>query len=146
MATRSGRLALVLGVGLAGGLGLLALRFLAPPAGPARVAWDRVACAHCRMLLSEPRFAAQLVRERGETLFFDDPGCLVRWRAEHPQEAGAAWFHDSRSERWLAEAETAFVGGEVTPMGYGFAAVPRESRAAGAIDPAALRAALEGER
>jgi copper chaperone NosL len=137
---------LALAAGTAALLAVAALRLAAPPSGPAAVAWDRTACAHCRMLLSEPRFAAQLVTQHGETLFFDDPGCLVRWRTEHPGEASAAWFHDSRSERWLAEAETRFVPGEVTPMAYGYAAVPRSAELPGALDAAALLAALEARQ
>ena len=43
------------------------------PTGPVEPAWDRQACAHCRMHLSEPPFAAQLRTAEGEVLYFDDP-------------------------------------------------------------------------
>lgn len=108
------------------------------PEGPAAVAWDRVACAHCRMLVSDPRFAAQLRLESGETLVFDDPGCLLLARAKREGVRGAAWFHDSAGEGWIVEAEAAFVRGATTPMGYGLAAV----RAAGAPDALTASAAL----
>jgi hypothetical protein len=128
-----------------GAIAFVALRLAAPSLEPAPVAWDRVACAHCRMLVSDPRFAAQLALEDGEVLHFDDPGCLLLWRAGSERRALAAWFHDSASERWLAESEAAFASGAETPMGYGFAAIARGS-ATGALDAAAVLAALEARR
>ena len=120
---------------------LLALAACAPE-GPADVAWDRVACAHCRMLVSDPRFAAQLQLTSGEVLFYDDPGCLLLDRATRDRSARAAWFHDSAGEGWLAEREVAFAPGMETPMGYGYAAV-RAGSVAGALGAAAVLAALE---
>lgn len=115
-------------------------RAVAPPSGPVEPAWDRVACARCHMLVSDPAFAAQLHLPSGEVLFFDDPGCLLLERAEHPERTGPAWFHDSAGERWLAEGEARFVDGARTPMGHGFAAVGAGS--AGALDATAALAAL----
>jgi copper chaperone NosL len=123
---------------------LLALLACAPD-GPADVAWDRVACAHCRMLVSDPRFAAQLQLEDGEVLHFDDPGCLLRMRATLDRPARAAWFHDSAGEGWLAERDVAFVRGAATPMGYGFAAVRAGSVPSAQSAQEAL-AALEARR
>jgi copper chaperone NosL len=112
------------------------------PEGPADVAWDKVACAHCKMLVSDPRFAAQLRLEGGEFLFFDDPGCLLRARAAQARPVAAVWFHDSAGEGWLAEREVAFVRVSESPMGYGLAAV-RVGSAANALDLAAALRALE---
>jgi copper chaperone NosL len=119
---------------------LLALSACAPE-GPAEVAWDRVACAHCRMLVSDPRFAAQLQLEDGEVLSFDDPGCLLSARAALDRPVRAVWFHDSAGEGWIAERDVAFVRGLETPMGYGLAAV-RAGSAPGALTVAAALAAL----
>jgi hypothetical protein len=123
---------------------LLALAACAPE-GPAPVAWDRVACAHCRMLVSDPRFAAQLQLTSGEVLFYDDPGSLLLDRATRGRPARAAWFHDSAGEGWLAESEVTFASGAETPMGYGYAAV-RTGSVDGALDVAAVLAALAGRR
>jgi copper chaperone NosL len=144
--TRRERWPLVLGalvvVAAAIGLARWAAR---PAAGPAPVAWDRVACAHCRMLVSDPRFAAQIQLADGEVLHFDDPGCSLLARAALARPVRAAWFHDSASEAWLREDEVAFVRGAATPMGYGLAAV-RAGSAAGALDAAAALASLEAAR
>ena len=91
--------------------------------GPSPIAFDREACAHCRMLISEARFAAQLETQDGEVLSFDDPGCLMALLAARSPQLKALWFHHHREDRWLAGEEAAFVTGERTPMGYGLAAV-----------------------
>jgi copper chaperone NosL len=126
---------------VAGVLGLALYRLAAPPSGPVEPAWDRVACARCRMLVSDPAFAAQLHDAAGEVRFFDDPGCLLLHRAETPDPAARAWFHDSRGERWLADAEVGFVPVDETPMGHGLAAVER-AETPGALAPEAALAAL----
>lgn len=127
---------------LAGVALLVALwRLAAPPGGPVEPAWNRVACSRCRMLVSDPAFAAQLHAANGEVRYFDDPGCLLLQRAEAPEPTAEAWFHDSRSERWLAEAEVAFVRVGETPMGHGLAAVPRAT-APDALRPEEALAAL----
>jgi copper chaperone NosL len=126
---------------LAASLALLAA--CTPDAGPAAVAYDRVACAHCRMLVSDPRFAAQLLLADGEVLYFDDPGCLLLERARLRRPVRAAWFHDSAGEGWLAEREVAFARGYPTPMGYGLAAVRAGSQPAALGADAALAALPE---
>jgi copper chaperone NosL len=120
-ARRGSWLLALLGVAL--GLGLW--RLAAPPRGPVEPAWDRVACARCHMLLSDPAFAAQLHGADGQVRFFDDPGCLLLYRADAPDPRAKAWFHDSKSERWLSDAEVGFVPVDETPMGHGLAAVER---------------------
>lgn len=94
------------------------------PDGPDPIAWDREPCAHCRMHVGDPRFAAQLQTTSGETRNYDDPGCLLAELAERRREGvRAIWFRDARGDRWLPAEATAFVPAAPTPMGYGFAAV-----------------------
>ena len=131
------RLALV-----AGGLVLISLVGYAvclaqrPPDGPEPVAWDREACAHCRMHVGDPRFAAQLQTASGETRNYDDPGCLLADLAERRREGvRAIWLRDANADRWLPAAEAVFVPASPTPMGYGLAAVTKGSPgAAGGLD------------
>ena len=125
-------------------LGAAAWWLARPGHGLAEVAYDRAACAHCRMLVSEPRFAAQLRRASGEVLFYVDPGCLLLHRVALADAGSQAWFHDSQSEAWLGDADVAFVRVPETPMGYGFAAVPRGTE--GAEDGAAALAHIEAAR
>ena len=89
------------------------------------IAWNHQACAHCQMLIGEPRHAAQLVTDQGDVLSFDDPGCALRFVADHAPGVHRLWFHDSTSERWLTADEVAFQTGGSTPMASGLLAVPR---------------------
>ncbi|NQU48720.1 MAG: hypothetical protein HQ519_08740 [Planctomycetes bacterium] len=94
--------------------------------GPKDVIWDKTACVFCAMHLGDPRFAAQLSTEDGDTYFYDDPGCL--FLHQHELEQGqtsihSRWFHKMDGQGWLNESEVAFLRAENTPMDYGFGAV-----------------------
>src|SRR5690606_8718548 len=80
--------------------GALLLAACGPPEGPQPIAWDREPCAHCRMLISDPAFAAQLHRSDGTVESFDDPGCLLARLAAPGAPVAALWFHHVREERW----------------------------------------------
>jgi copper chaperone NosL len=73
------------------------------PPRPADLDTKHDACAHCRMVVSDQRFAAQLVAPSEEPRFFDDIGCL---RA-HLGEAAAvpmgavAYVADHRTRTWV---------------------------------------------
>lgn len=101
------------------------------------IAWNRQACAHCRMLIGDPHHAAQLVTDDGDVWSFDDPGCALRYIAEHHSRVHRSWFHDSRGDRWLGVDDVGFLTGGSTPMGSGLLAVERGTP--GAIDLAAAR-------
>jgi copper chaperone NosL len=114
--------------------------------GPQPIAWDREACAHCRMLISDPRFAAQLETPEGEPRSFDDPGCLLAELASRSPRPRALWFHHALEERWLAEAQVGFLAVERTPMGYGLAAVDASAPGALSLAQAQARVAARGAR
>ena len=106
--------------------GVALLRAQAPPKGPVDPVWDRTACSRCRMLLSDPRFAAQAHTRSGEVHHFDDPGCLLLELPELGAEPDRVWFRHVAADRWLASEATAFVPAPDSPMGYGLAAVPAD--------------------
>jgi copper chaperone NosL len=90
------------------------------PPGPAPLDTRTEACAHCRMAVSDARFAAQLVAPREEPRFFDDVGCLRDDLRERRAPSGAvAYVADHRTKAWVrASAATyARVPGLSTPMG-----------------------------
>ena len=77
-------------------------------------------CAHCRMILSDPRLGAQLVVPGEEPLFFDDIGCLRDWRKSHRPTTGAAAFvADHRTGKWLPAERALYLRTTKlqTPMG-----------------------------
>lgn len=111
------------------------------PTGPQDVVWDLTQCAECRMSVSERAWAAQVQLEDGRVLDFDDCGCLFRFTARATTPVHAVYYRHLREDRWLAEAEAAFIAAGPSPMGYDLGAV-----AAGtpeAEPAAALRAAHE---
>jgi copper chaperone NosL len=114
------------------------------PSGPADIAWDHEACAHCRMLVSDPAFAAQIQTRDGRVLAFDDPGCLIAFEdAQHPEEH-AVYFHELRGQRWLPRDRTVFVPTEHSPMGYDLGAA--EIGTPGAIPLEVARARVLSRR
>lgn len=115
------------------------------PDGPAPVVWDKTACAHCRMHVGEPAFAAQAQLADGTVLDFDDPGCLARWLDEHASATlHATYFHHHRDDRWLSPSDVGFLATTPTPMGFGFAAV--DAATPGAITWPEFRARVREPR
>lgn len=99
---------------------LAALGCTRGPPVPAQLDTRNDACASCRMLVSDPRTAAQLVAPGEEPLFFDDVGCLARYLAEHPPRRGAmAYVADHRTRAWVPAPAAAYMLQEAvtTPMG-----------------------------
>lgn len=102
--------------------------------------WGKQACDSCRMLVSEPRFSAQLLDQRGERHYFDDIGCLDAYLVDHPQSAPrGAWVR--LGTRWLPAESARYAAGAASPMAYGF--VAQED---GPLDFAAVRRAAAEHR
>jgi hypothetical protein len=106
--------------------------------GPADPVWGKQSCGHCRMVVSDPRFAAQLLTPTGERTFFDDVGCLV----EHLDRAPArhAWV-SAGAGVWLELSRARFGKDASTPMDYGFVVEP-----AGELDFAAVQRGVKQRR
>jgi hypothetical protein len=131
----------LLALGIVGVLAFVVARAQRLPEGPVEIVWDREACAHCKMHIGDPAFAAQLQTRDGRVLDFDDPGCLLRYEAEEHPEEHAVYFHELRGKRWLRRDQVGFVEVTPTPMGYGLGAV--ELGTPGAISPDEARARIE---
>jgi copper chaperone NosL len=107
---------------LALALGLLGLASLAceDANAPVDPVWGKQACASCAMLVSDPRFAAQLATEDGSRVFFDDAGCMATWLREHGGRARRLWVRNGAAT-WVDARTARFASGEKSPMNYGFA-------------------------
>ncbi len=88
--------------------------------GPAPLDTRNEACAHCRMAVSDARFAAQVVAPHEEPRFFDDIGCLRAWLLERGglQRGAAVFVADHRTKAWIRAGAAVFsrVPGLQTPM------------------------------
>lgn len=109
------------------------------PDAPVQVVWEREACAHCHMHLSETRFAVQLQTVDGDIVNFDDPGCFFLYVEDEKPEIHEVWFHHSRNDRWLRRSEVGFVAAPATPMNLGLAAVASDESGAIAYEQARQR-------
>jgi copper chaperone NosL len=88
---------------------------------PAPLDTRNEACAHCRMVVSDARFAAQIVAPGEEPRFFDDLGCLRDWLRGRgaPPRGAAAYVADHRTREWVLAPAAVYarVPGLSTPMG-----------------------------
>ena len=107
--------------------------------GPEDIIWDRDQGELCSMLISDPRFAAEVRGGEKKTLYkFDDIGCAINWLNRQPWSGDAAteiWVADYTSTReqvlWHNAREARYVGGKISPMDYGFGAVAPSTPASG---------------
>lgn len=103
-----------------GSLVVLTACALGPPA-PAALDTKNETCTSCRMAVSDPRFAAQLVAPSEEPRFFDDIGCLRDFLGGVQSLPGgaAAFVVDHRTKAWVLAGKAVYtrVAGLETPMG-----------------------------
>jgi copper chaperone NosL len=119
------------------------------PAAPVEIDTRNDACAWCRMAISDPRFAAQVVAPAEEPKLFDDLGCLRSWlRGGAPLPSGAAaWVADHRTRGWVLATEAVYaeVPGLATPMASGLVAWSDETSKASDPDSAGGASRTEAE-
>jgi copper chaperone NosL len=87
---------------------------------PAAVDTRNDACAHCRMMVSDVRFAGQIVAPGEEPRFFDDIGCLRDFlKASTVPRGATAYVADHRTKKWVIAARAVYVRNDQveTPMG-----------------------------
>ena len=92
--------------------------------GPPEIQVDRTACAHCTMLVSEPRYAAAYRTADGEAQVFDDIGCLLDALGKEPKAPARYWFKDANDGAWIDGDAASFVLSDAirTPMSGGITA------------------------
>jgi copper chaperone NosL len=94
-------------------------------AGPAPVDTKNDTCNFCRMSVSDPHLAAQIVAPGEEPRFFDDIGCLAGYLREHSLPARATiYVADHRTAEWVDANRAIFARSarRSTPMGSGLIA------------------------
>jgi len=106
--------------------------------GPPTIRLGRDLCAGCGMLISEDRCScALLVAQDGARahLLFDDLGCLLDYRADHPQTVVADVFaHDYTTGQWVPALTASYLSATSpsslnTPMGSGIVAFASRAQA-----------------
>lgn len=83
-------------------------------------------CAHCRMIISEPRFAAVARSAGAREARFDDVGCAEAFFADpaNTSESWEIWLHSYDGENWIPADRAMLVHDPnlTTPMGHGLMA------------------------
>jgi len=82
----------------------------APPAPPAPLDTANETCQWCRMTVSEPRLAAQIVAPLEEPRFFDDIGCMRDYlaSAKSLSEDAMAYVADHRTSAWVSATQAVY--------------------------------------
>lgn len=88
-------------------------------------------CSHCRMAISDPRVASEIIDDSREVFKFDDIGCLLAFSAKHSDMKVAAVFvKDFNTNEWIRKEQAVIIDTDIaTPMGSGKVAF-RDSAAA----------------
>lgn len=89
-------------------------------------------CSMCRMAISEKQYAAEFITKDGETVKFDDIGCLRAYlKRQNRDDIAAYYVVDFDSRQWInAEAAYFVHSPEIeTPMRGGIAAFKDPSKA-----------------
>ncbi len=112
---------------------LLALGFAlggcwGPKTGPEDIRYDREACEICRMIISDPRFAAEVRGGPKHKLHkFDDIGDAIHWleaqswRNDPEVEIWVMSMKDGKT--WLDARKAWYLPGQISPMDYNFGAL-----------------------
>lgn len=89
------------------------------------------ACAACRMAISQPQYAAQVVDKDGNAYKFDDIGCMLRYLKEHTMAQQRLYVMDYVNRQWLEAEGAVFVRSDAirSPMTGGLAAFNDQSAA-----------------
>ena len=118
---------------------LTALLFVAcesKPRGPVALERDDT-CASCRMLISERRYAAELVNRDGEVYKFDDIACMLRFAHSRGIQASETKFYVTdytSGNDWIDSTQSHFarINSSVSsPMASGIVAFRDSGRAPG---------------
>lgn len=102
---------------------------------PQAIRYNQDACSFCKMTISDPKFAAELVTKKGKVFMFDDVHCLTAHLASHSipeSEIGTIVVTNYQNpNEWVKAQEAYFVKSEDlhSPMGGNSAAVAGEASA-----------------
>ncbi|MFS0725989.1 nitrous oxide reductase accessory protein NosL [Paenibacillus sp. 1P07SE] len=97
---------------------------------PVNEATDR--CAICNMAIKDDEFATQIITKDGQSLKFDDIGCMHKWKTEYGTETvGAEFVRDYTNSKWLKYEDAYYVydADIQTPMAYGIVSFEGEAEA-----------------
>lgn len=113
--------------------------------GPEDIRWGRETCTICGMIISDARYAAEVRGGADKRLYkFDDVGDAVHWLSVQDWKAEPGvefWVMDSNNGTdWLDARTSYYIPDTISPMAYGYAAVPTHE--AGTVTFEVMRASV----
>lgn len=121
---------------------LLLLAACGSQSGPIEIKYGRDACEMCGMIISSPRYVAEVRLAADKSVHkFDDVGDALNWLEKECKGLDGVeevWVMDSSDGKTWLDARRAWYRRGSSPMNYNFAAVA--SQGEGAVDFTAMRA------
>ncbi len=114
---------------------LAALTFILISCGPKEIVpvdlFPEDECASCRMTVSVPQFASEIILKDGTAVKFDDLRCLENYRKTFDvTEMAAIFVMNYDTKQWMPFGKSIVIQtGIETPMGSGQVAVAEQKRA-----------------
>jgi len=98
---------------------------------PAEIHYGSDECAHCKMMITNPQFASQIVTEKGKAIKFDAIECMVMYHRNNSKDLAGAklWVNNYNNPgEWLVAQNAQFVKSKVvnSPMGESLLAFPTQ--------------------
>lgn len=107
-------------------------------ASPAEVDTAHDICTSCHMIVSDVRFAAQIVAPNEEPRFFDDFGCLTTYLTKTTlSESATVYVADHRTRAWVPARQAIYSRLETTAAPMGSHIVAHASPSSRDADPEA---------
>lgn len=89
-------------------------------------------CVICKMAVKDNQYATQIVTKDGQSLKFDDLGCLNEWKQQNGTDTiGASFVRDFNTSQWIPyeKAYYAYDASYQTPMAYGIVSFEKQADA-----------------
>lgn len=99
---------------------------------PVAINEDTDRCVICNMAIKDDQFATQIITTEGQSLKFDDLGCLHTWQEQNGTETvGATYVRDFNSMQWIKYEKAYYVYDTSiqTPMAYGIISFEEQASA-----------------
>jgi copper chaperone NosL len=109
-------------------LSIPAILMMACSSGPEPIRFGHDSCEHCKMVIMDPKFGAELVTKKGKVFKLDDVNCLFSFQEENriaDQDAAHLLVVDFGQPETLIDVNSAFFifSGQIrSPMASGLAA------------------------
>lgn len=76
---------------------------------PQPINYNKDECAHCMMIITDPKFGSELVTDKGKIYKFDSIECLADYvSVDRGFTAESLWISDYANPNTLTDAQTAF--------------------------------------